>query len=180
MNEETISLNFKLSPKLSEALLTLYHLPVIPIAEADAVLMHRLRKEMKQHRININSKRHLGYWLSEEHKLHIKSVLETNEPLSWMAFPDGKGFYHSPSWLARYGLSEKDAMGYGYREVLHDADRATVIAAIEERGRTGTFPTFKARMRCTVDGFKWFSLSAQAVLNSAGVLIYWIGTNVPI
>jgi DNA-binding response OmpR family regulator len=70
-----IALAYKLSPKLAELLLVLYKQPVVPIETADAMLVHRLRKEIKSRGIKIETKRYLGYWLTDETKLAIEKAI---------------------------------------------------------------------------------------------------------
>jgi hypothetical protein len=68
-------LAFKLSPKLGETLVALYERHIVPIEEIDAMLVHRLRKELKPQGIAVVTKRYLGYWLTDETKLAIEKAI---------------------------------------------------------------------------------------------------------
>jgi hypothetical protein len=79
MNDQTleyrIATAFKLPPKLAEMLTGLYTRTWVPTNEIDALLMHRLRKEMKPRGVVINTKRMLGYWIEDQDKLVIRRAI---------------------------------------------------------------------------------------------------------
>jgi hypothetical protein len=79
MNKESLQyrtmLAYKLSPKLAELLLALLSVSIVPIDGVSAMLVHRLRKEIKTHGIKIETKRYLGYWLTDETKLAIEKAI---------------------------------------------------------------------------------------------------------
>jgi hypothetical protein len=70
-----IAIKYKLSPKLKDTLAVLYVNEVVLIEDVDRVIVHRLRKELKPHGIVINTKRTVGYWLSDDMKAAIASRL---------------------------------------------------------------------------------------------------------
>jgi hypothetical protein len=71
-----LQLAYKLTPKLADLLHELCVKTVLPTDEVDAVLVHRLRKEMKPHGIVINTKRKLGYWLPDNSHVAIQEAIE--------------------------------------------------------------------------------------------------------
>ena len=61
----------KLSPRLAGTLSELYTKPPVPITEIDAVILQRLRQQVKG-RITIKTRRGLGYYLEDEDRAVIE------------------------------------------------------------------------------------------------------------
>lgn len=179
--EHTLALNFKLSPKLSSMLLTLYTLPIVPIEDIDAGIMHRLRKEVAQYDISIQTKRRMGYWISDGDKLHIKSVLETPKPLSWRALSTGAGIFHNKALREHVGFSDEQLVGFGWQKVklVHDDDFPKHQEAWEEAKRSGVFEVM-IRLLCADHEYHQFLLHGEPVLDDEGNIIFWNGLNTPL
>jgi len=76
MIDYDVAATFKLSPRMCEVLVTLLTFTVLPSRDVDAILIHRLRKELSGYNISIKTKKGLGYWIPEPDKLRIKRALK--------------------------------------------------------------------------------------------------------
>lgn len=74
---------FKLTPQLAELLSLLMTSEVVPakmievlrIAPLAKVVVNRLRRELRVHKLRLQSKRFVGYWLDAETKAEIRTRL---------------------------------------------------------------------------------------------------------
>ena len=91
---ESLSNTFKLTPALNNMLGLLLSLPTVKsevihqrlgIASDAKVAMHRLRKELEAFGIEVHSKRLLGYWLDDETKARIKTMIAPLQEVSAVA-----------------------------------------------------------------------------------------------
>jgi hypothetical protein len=71
--QHRIAFAFKLPPKLSGLLTSLYTADLIP--HADRVVVFRLRKEMASYGISIKARPRVGYWLPDECKLMVQEAI---------------------------------------------------------------------------------------------------------
>lgn len=83
-----LAVAFKLTPKLCYFLKLLLTLPVVRRDQVDQCIVHRLRIVLKKHGIKIESKRNLGYYLSNQEVLHIQAAL-TKLPHTYREPPNG-------------------------------------------------------------------------------------------
>lgn len=85
-DDPTISITFKLSASLSNALGLLMARIVVPgemlsqslgIATDSKVLINRLRNEMKDYGVKIEGRRNVGYWLDEDTKAKVRGMIHS-------------------------------------------------------------------------------------------------------
>ncbi len=87
LDTETLVEVFKLTPALLNLLCLLLARPAVTYREINAALkikaptvaVHRLRAQLDPHKIPIESKRHVGYWLSDKAKAKVIAVATSTE-----------------------------------------------------------------------------------------------------
>jgi diguanylate cyclase (GGDEF)-like protein/PAS domain S-box-containing protein len=109
---------------------------------------------------------------SEEH--HRYSV-ELNPQISWTADQQGNLLDISSRWHDRTGMKVEDALGSGWRQVLHPDDLVIIARKWSHAVETGEELDMDYRLR-TVDGsYRWFRSRAAARRAEDGSVIRWYG-----
>lgn len=87
-SNDNLAVTFRLTPVLNNLLGLLLALPIVTpemirqrleIAPDAKVAIHRLRKHLEPWAIEIGSRRNVGYWLEEDAKARIKSLIKGTE-----------------------------------------------------------------------------------------------------
>jgi PAS domain S-box-containing protein len=98
----------------------------------------------------------------------------------WIADPNGRNIYASPSFLNLVGLTQEQCSEFGWMHVLHSDDAASILADWKECIRAGAPWEREVRFR-GVDG-NWHHILARGgpIRDSQGQIICWAGTNLDV
>ncbi|HET7731554.1 MAG TPA: GAF domain-containing protein [Usitatibacter sp.] len=98
----------------------------------------------------------------------------------WVCDAEGRNTYVSESFLKLTGLSQDEASGLGWTQVLHPEDAARTTAAWKKCVAEGAHWDVEHRVR-GADG-EWHSLLARGVpvRNARGAIVAWAGINLDI
>jgi PAS domain S-box-containing protein len=106
----------------------------------------------------------------------FRILAETLPELVWTTDPDGYHDYFNRRWYDFSGLKPHQALGEGWRSVLHPADAERTLEAWHAALRTGKPYEIEFRLK-SVDGrYHWFLGRALPVRDSSGRILRWFGT----
>lgn len=119
---------------------------------------------------------------AEVHKSEdpFRQVIDLIPALAWSCRPDGSADFFNRSWLDYTGLSEHDALDWGWTAAFHPDDVSTVVAywqSLLVRPEPGEI---EARLRRFDGEYRWFLFRAKPLLDESGRVIKWYGTNTDI
>ena len=99
----------------------------------------------------------------------------------WTADSDGKTDYYNQHWYNYTGLTHEQALGDGWADVLHPDDRERTIARWQNAVARGEGYEIEYRFKRAVDGqYRWYFASIEAIRNSSGQIIKWVGSAIDI
>jgi PAS domain S-box-containing protein len=97
--------------------------------------------------------------------------------LAWASRPDGSAEFFNQRWLDYTGLSAEEAKDWGWKVAIHPDDLLRMVE-IFHKARDAARP-FEAegRLRRYDGEFRWFLFRASPLLDAAGRVEKWFGTN---
>jgi PAS domain S-box-containing protein len=110
----------------------------------------------------------------------IRATLDTIPGLVWLAGVDSATEYLNRRWLEYTGLSQSQAVGWGWTVAIHpmDVDRLTEVwQSVLKAGIRGEA---EARLRRFDGEYRWFMFSAEPLHDESGTIVAWCGTNLDI
>src|SRR5580692_4714364 len=107
----------------------------------------------------------------------LRTIIDTIPALAWSARPDGSAEFLNRRWLDYAGLSEKEAVDWGWTVALHPEDRAKLTDYWRNLLVSGEAGEIEARLRRFDGEFRWFLFRASPLRNSSGKVVKWYGTN---
>src|SRR5688572_9103298 len=90
----------------------------------------------------------------------LRAVLEAMPALVWLADVDGAAVYISGRWLQYTGLSEEQALGWGWASAIHPDDHARLTEYWRTVTAVGAACEIEGRLRRFDGQYRWFSFSA--------------------
>lgn len=110
----------------------------------------------------------------------LRTIVDAIPILAWSTAKDGPGEFLNKRWLDYTGLSLQEAIGYGWRAIIHPDDLEPLFTYWLEMMRTGSAGEFEARMRRYDGEYRWFLFRGAPLLDSAGSVSKWFGVNIDI
>jgi len=110
----------------------------------------------------------------------LRTIIDAIPILAWSTAKDGPGEYLNKRWLDYTGLSQQEAIGYGWRTIIHPDDLGPLSKYWLGMMRTGSAGEFEARMRRFDGQFRWFLFRGAPLLDSTGAVLKWFGVNIDI
>jgi formate hydrogenlyase transcriptional activator len=107
----------------------------------------------------------------------LRTIIDTIPALAWSARPDGSAEFLNRRWLDYAGLSEEEAVDWGWTVALHPEDRAKLTDYWRNLLVSGEAGEIEARLRRFDGEFRWFLFRASPLRNSSGKVVKWYGTN---
>lgn len=96
------------------------------------------------------------------------------EPV-WLAHPDGRIAYVSPSGLNLLGLSRDSIYADGWQHITHPDDRERVFAAVARTLQTGEPYDVECRMRDAQGSYRWIRSRAAALRDGSDNIVAFVG-----
>ncbi|KIG11268.1 multi-sensor hybrid histidine kinase [Burkholderia sp. MR1] len=111
--------------------------------------------------------------LSEE---HYRATAELNPQIPWTAGATGAVTGFDQRWLNLTGLSQDEALGWGWQQVPHADDLPMMNAAWNRSLATGQPFDIQVRLRTADAAYRWFRVQAFGQTDDNGEIVRWYGT----
>lgn len=118
-----------------------------------------------------------GEELSQE---QLRTIIDAIPILAWSTAKDGPGEFLNKPWLDYTGLSQQEAIGYGWTRIIHPDDLNPLAEYWQWMMRTGSAGEYEARMRRYDGEYRWFLFRGAPLLDSMGSVYKWFGVNIDI
>ena len=105
----------------------------------------------------------------------FREAVETMPALAFTAMPDGERTFVNSRWVEYTGLTEKEALGWGWQAVVHPADLGRVLKTWQESLASGSTLEYEARFRGADGDYRWFQTRAVPVRDTRGQIVKWYG-----
>jgi PAS domain S-box-containing protein len=111
---------------------------------------------------------------SEEQK--FREAVETMPALAFIARSDGQRTFVNSRWVEYTGLTEKQALGWGWQDAVHPNDLSRALTTWQESQASGNTLEYEARILRSADGdYRWFQTRAVPVRDKRGKIVKWYG-----
>ncbi len=107
----------------------------------------------------------------------IRLVVDTIPTLAWSARSDGSADFFNQPWLEYTGLSEEQALNWGWKSAVHPDDLARMLETFQEAVDAGRPFEVEGRLRRSDGVFRWFLFRGNPFLDQSGRVVKWYGTN---
>ena len=94
------------------------------------------------------------------------------------AGPDGDVKYLSPGFMTMTGLTQQEALGYGWIQAVHPDDRDRLMANWEEALRSQAVFQGEFRFRTGAGDMRWYRARVVPDRDNSGAVIGWVGASV--
>ncbi len=111
---------------------------------------------------------------------NLVAIINTIPTLAWSAGPDGSADFLNRRWLDYTGLSEEQALGWGWGAAIHPDDVNGLVQFWQSAIASGVPVEVEARMRRFDGAYRWFLFRANPLRDDSGKILKWYGTNVDI
>jgi PAS domain S-box-containing protein len=110
----------------------------------------------------------------------LHAALDTIPGLVWLAGVDGAAEYLNRRWLEYSGLSQTQAIGWGWTAAVHPDDVDQLTDVWRRVLKAGVRGEAEARLRRFDGEYRWFLFTAEPLHDESGAVIGWSGTNIDI
>lgn len=110
----------------------------------------------------------------------FRSLVMATSQIVWSNTPDGRVDEDSPSWRAFTGQTYEQWRDFGWLEAVHPDDRLATKALWLQCVATKSMFDTRYRLRRADGDYRWTAVRGVPIINTAGVIREWIGTNTDI
>jgi PAS domain S-box-containing protein len=107
----------------------------------------------------------------------LRAFVDSIPTLAWSASSDGSADFFNRGWLDYTGLSEEDALGWGWKAAIHPDDLPRMLRAFEEAVDSGRAFEAEGRLRRFDGVFRRFLFRGCPFRDESGRVVGWYGTN---
>ncbi len=115
-----------------------------------------------------------------ESEQRFRAFANAAPAILWISEADGTCSFISRAWYEYSGQSEDAALGFGWTEMLHPADRDQARAAFLEANERGEEFSLVARVRRADGEFRWVLSSGRPRFNARGEFAGYTGSMVDV
>jgi PAS domain S-box-containing protein len=94
------------------------------------------------------------------------------------AGPDGEAIFLSPGFLSMTGLSRQKALGFGWIDAVHPADRDRLMTGWQEALRSQAIFQAEFRFRTVGGDYRWYRARVVPDRDDGGAVVGWVGAAV--
>jgi PAS domain S-box-containing protein len=106
----------------------------------------------------------------------FREAVETMPALAFIAMPDGQRTFVNGRWVEYTGLTEEQALGWGWQTLIHPEDLSRVLTIWQESAASRNTLEYEARLlRGTDREYRWFQTRAVPVRDKRGKIVKWYG-----
>jgi len=99
---------------------------------------------------------------------------------AWYTRPDGWAERFNRPWLDYAGLSDREAAGWGWSNIIHPEDAPKVQRRWQEIRASGAPAELELRQRRHDGVYRWFLVHVRPFKDESGQVVRWYGTNLDI
>jgi PAS domain S-box-containing protein len=107
----------------------------------------------------------------------LRALANTIPQHAWMAHPNGTVFWFNERWYEYTGLPPLDQSGRGWQQALDPEVLPAVMEHWQECVRTGLPFEMEFPIRGADGKYRWFLTRVNAVRDTHGQVVRWVGTN---
>jgi PAS domain S-box-containing protein len=111
---------------------------------------------------------------------NLRAIINTIPTLSWSTGPDGYVEFLSERWLGFTGLTEEQALGFGWSVAIYPEDAQRLLEYWQAALNSGSDVDVEARLRRFDGVYRWFLFRASPLRDGSGTIVKWYGTNIDI
>jgi PAS domain S-box-containing protein len=111
----------------------------------------------------------------QESQLRYSTLAETVPEVLYTNRPDGACDYVSQRFLDYTGMASHEALGFGWKDVLHPLDRDRTVALWDESTRSGRPFDAEFRLRRADGEYRWFKTRSIPMRGTDGAIVHWFG-----
>jgi diguanylate cyclase (GGDEF)-like protein/PAS domain S-box-containing protein len=111
---------------------------------------------------------------------HFRLLATAIPQTVWTATPDGAIDYFNQRWFDLTGLTEEQAIGWGWKQVIHPDDLPVYCELWEKCLHDGSTFEMEYRVRDTTAGYRWHLVRALPVRDADGNIVKWFGASTDI
>jgi PAS domain S-box-containing protein len=120
-----------------------------------------------------------------EHELrrsedHLRQVIDTIPQQIWSGTPNGSPYFFNSQWFSYTGLTQEEAQGDGWQQILHPDDRERAVRALREAITSGVPDEQEVRRRGADGRYRWFLTQMVPLKDSEGRIVRWYGSTTDI
>jgi formate hydrogenlyase transcriptional activator len=108
-------------------------------------------------------------------EVRLRTIIDTIPAMAWCALPDGFAEFHNQRWLDYTGLTDEEALGWGWRTAMHPDDSQ---AAVDEWRDliASKKPGEGERLIRRFDGeYRRHMFRAEPLMDEQGDVVRWYG-----
>jgi PAS domain S-box-containing protein len=106
----------------------------------------------------------------------FREAVETMPALAFIARSDGQRTFVNSRWVEYTGLTEKQALGWGWQVAVHPNDLSRALTTWQEAQTSGNALEYESRILRSADGdYRWFQTRAVPVRDRRGRIVKWYG-----
>ncbi|MGO9088890.1 MAG: diguanylate cyclase [Candidatus Sulfotelmatobacter sp.] len=109
-------------------------------------------------------------------ELSFHAAAQAAPAILWTAHPDGSVDFISDQLYGYSGLTQEQAMDWGWMQALHPDDLGVCTETWERSLRDGSPLEIEYRLRRAAGGYRWFLVRGNPLRDEQGRIIKWIGT----
>lgn len=106
----------------------------------------------------------------------FRSIADSIPQFVWTTSPDGGHEYFNQRWLHYTGMSLDEALGHGWKAILHPDDSNRCLNHWHDALETHSGYEIEFRLRRFDGAFRWHLGRAVPIKNEAGEVLKWFGT----
>ncbi|UOQ53571.1 PAS domain-containing protein [Hymenobacter cellulosivorans] len=110
----------------------------------------------------------------------LDRLLESLPQMAWVSRPDGGVTYYNQRWFDFTGGTLAELLDWGWERFIHPDDLPATMASWKQALTAGTRFEAEHRWRNLRGEYRWFLARAEPILDEAGSIILWVGTNTDI
>ena len=109
-----------------------------------------------------------------------RTLLDTAPQIIWQGEVDGAVSYLNKAWEEMTGIAVKDALGWGWTDVVHPDDVPGLLAKWEEAYKHGEPYSGECRFRAKDGSYRTIDFVGAPVRDQSGEVIRWVGIDTDI
>ncbi|MDO7854684.1 PAS domain-containing sensor histidine kinase [Hymenobacter convexus] len=107
----------------------------------------------------------------------FQQLLETLPQMAWTSRPDGRISYYNQRWYDFTGATFEELRDWGWEQFMHPDDQPASLRRWLHSLHTGEPFETENRWRNQQGEYRWFLVRAEAIRDSSGAVVLWVGAN---